>query len=299
MKLTLVFSIFVLILGLPNASGQNYLDYYQTINKAEIANLDGNYKQSDSLYQTSFKQVKKPFKEDYLLASLNSEKLKDYQSTYSYLITGISHGLTIKRIKKQLDGFKKTEQWKNLKNEYDSLRENHLKTLNLALREEVSEMIRKDQTARMPILGNLRKMKKVDNYNYNRLIAIINENGEKWPGFSTIGEVLPKGKYDVTDNIALMLLHFNKEQIENLKPYMLEAVLEGEMYPYHYARAIDYKNIDYKNTCQIYGTYIAGGYMFEICDCEKANLERNKIGLETLEDYYRKRNSKYKCANER
>ena len=82
----------------------------------------------------------------------------------------------------------------------------------------------------------------------------------------------------------------SEEQVEKLKPYILLAVFSGEMYPYHFARSIDYKN-----DCQIYGTYIDGGYMFEICDCENAEIERKKIGFESIKDYYRKRNSKYKC----
>lgn len=288
-----MFSITISLFGIQKTSAQNYLNYYETINKAEIANLDRGFKKSDSLYQTAFGLVEKPFKEDYLLASVNSEKLKNNQKTFEYLKKGINNGLTLKRIKKQLSDFKRTKEWKKLKREYNSLRENHLKTLNLPLREEISEMVRNDQKARTPIFGSWKQMKKTDSYNYNRLLDIIKENNNLWPGFSIIGETLPKGKYNVTGNIALMILHFNKEQIEKLKPYMLQAVLKGEMYPYHFARAIDYKN-----RCQIYGTYIDGGYIVEICDCEKANKERKEIGFETIKDYYRKRNSKYKCADE-
>jgi arsenate reductase-like glutaredoxin family protein len=294
MNKILAFSIAILLLGIQKISAQNYLNYYETINKAEIANLDGNFKKSDSLYQTAFGLVVKPFKEDYLLASVNSEKLNDNSKTFDYLKKGISNGLTLKRIKKILTEFQKSKEWKELNKEYDSLRENHLKTLNLPLRKEIKKMLAKDQASRHPIFGSGKKLKKVDNYNFNRLLEIIKENGGKWIGFSTIGEILPKGKYDVTGNIALMILHFNKKQIEQLKPYMIQAVMEGEMYPYHFARAIDYKN-----NCQIYGTYIDGGYLFEICDCENAEKERKKIGFEPIADYYRKRNSKFKCGEKK
>jgi len=290
MKKNITLTIAILLFGIQTISAQNYLNYYETINKAEIANIDNEFKVSDSIYQVAFQLVEKPFKEDYLLASMNSEKLNDNQKTYGYLKKGIENGLTIKRIKKQTSEFKKSKKWKPLKKQYNSLREKYLKTLNTSLRNEIVEMIRKDQKARIPVLKSSRQMKNIDTYNYNRLLEIINENGGKWPGFSTIGEILPKGKYVVTDNIALMILHFNKKQIEKLKPFMLQAVLRGEMYPYHFARSIDYKN-----ECQIYGTYINGGYMFEICDCEKAEKERKKIGFEPINDYYRKRNSKYKC----
>ena len=308
MNKILAFSITILLFGIQKISAQNYLNYYETINKAEIANLDKEFKKSDSLYQVSFGLVDKPFKEDFLLASINSEKLKAYQKTLDYLKNGINHGLTLKRIKKQLTEFKKSKEWKELKKEYKSLRKNHLKTLNLSLREEISEMVRKDQKARIPILGSGKQMKKTDSYNYNRLLEIIRQNNNKWPGFSTIGEITPKGKYDVTKNITLMPLHFKKEWIEKLRPYMLEAVLNGEMYPYQFARIIDYTvsrgTISQKKkdngtiigeSCFLYGTY----KNITVCDCEKAEIERKKIGFEPLEDYYRKLNSTSKCYEQK
>lgn len=194
MNKIIAFSITILLFGIQKTSAQNYLNYYETINKAEIENLDLNFKTSDSIYQIAFHLVKKPFKEDFLLASMNSEKLKDYQKTYEYLKNGIKNGLTLKRIKKQLTGFKKTKYWKKLKKEYDLLRKNHLQTLNLPLRAEVKKMVAKDKASRHPIFGSNKKSKKVDNYNFKRLLEIINENGGKWIGFSTIGEILPKGK---------------------------------------------------------------------------------------------------------
>ncbi|MGG6232355.1 hypothetical protein [Tenacibaculum sp. SDUM215027] len=304
MKKILMFSITISLFGIQKISAQNYLNYYETINKAEIANLNSHLKKSDSLYQIAFELVEKPFKEDFLLASINSEKLNENQKTFDYLKKGINNGLTLKRIKKQLSDFKRTKEWKKLKKEYNSLRENHLKTLNLPLREEISEMVRNDQKARTPIFGSWKQMKKTDSYNYNRLLEIIKENNNKWPGFSIIGEMTPKGKYDITKNITLMPLHFKKEWIEKLRPYMLEAVLNGEMYPYHFARIIDYtvshKNISQKKknngtiiseSCYLYGSYLN----VTVCDCKKAKVKRKKIGFEPLKDYYRKRKSNYKC----
>ena len=300
MERNLVFFIVVLILGIQNASGQNYLNYYETINKAEIAHLDGSFKKSDSLYQIAFKLVEKPFKEDYLLASINSEKLQDFQKMYEYLKKGISSGLTSKRIKKQLSDFKKTKEWKELRKEYNTLHEKHLKTLDLSLRKEISEMVKKDQRVRIPILYSWKQMRKTDSDNYKRLWEIIKQNNNKWPGFSTIGEITPKGKYDVDDNIAVMLLHFSPEQIENLKPFMIQAVLDGEMYPYHLARVIDYKYLMVKG-CQFYGTYIYNPKIksTEICDCKKAEIERKKIGFEPIKDYYRKINGDYECIRKK
>ena len=298
MNKILAFSITISLLGIQEISSQSYLNYYETINRAEIANLDKDFKKSDSLYQVAFGLAEKPFKEDFLLASINSEMLNDYQKTFGYLKKGINNGLTLKRIKKQLTEFKKSKEWKKLKKEYNSIRENHLKFLNITLREDIIEMIEADQRVNKNRLAGPRKLKEINKINFDKLLSIIQVNNDKWPGFSTIGEITPKGKYDVTKNISLMLLHFSKEQIEKLKPYIHKAVLNGEMYPYHFARIIDYNNI---LDCQIYGTYKYNEKydVGEICDCKKADDERKKIGFETVKDFYRKLESEYKCRTEK
>lgn len=307
MSKRILFLALITSIGVQQITAQNYLEYYKTINKAEIANLDKNYEISASLYKTAFGLVRRPFKEDYLFAAIVLGKLENEQKSYEYLVKGIKNGLTLKRIKKQYSSFKKSEKWKVLKQEYDKLRQEHLNNLNQSLRSEIVEMIKKDQKARAPIFGSWKQMNRTDKYNYNRLIEIIEKNGKKWPGFSTIGEITPEGKYNVTENITLMPLHFKKEEIENLKPYMLQAVLDGEMYPYQYARIIDYtigrkipttkedmeNGVGNLESCYFYGAYLN----VKICDCKTAEIERKKIGFEPIEDFYRKFNSDYECID--
>ena len=160
MKQILILSIAILILGFQNVLGQTYLNYYKEINNAEIANLDEAFYKSDSLYQIAFDLVEKPFKDDYLLAAINAEKLVEYEKVYKYLKSGIRVGLTIKSIKKALSSFKKSAEWKMLNNNYDSIRKKYLNGLNLTLREELLKMVDKDQAVRNPIFGSVRKMQK-------------------------------------------------------------------------------------------------------------------------------------------
>jgi predicted transcriptional regulator len=298
-----IFFILLIVIS-HNIMAQTYLDYYKIINDAEIATLDKKFRKSDSLYQVAFKLVQKPFKEDYFLAAINADKFNSNEDTDNYLRNGVKNGLTIERIKKEIKHFKKSKFWKAFKKDYETLRKEYLGNINITLYNEIDEMIKKDQATRKPISGSWKQSKRVDSYNYKRLLKIIQENNNKWPGFSTIGEITPKGKYNVTKNIALMLLHFKKDQVENLKPYMLEAVLEGEMYPYHYARIIDYKSfslsnsnikkngeLDLSSAYYLYGTYTNS----TIYDCKKAEDLRKEIGFESLDDFYRKINSTYKC----
>ena len=287
-------------------SAQNYLNYYEKINEAEIANLDKEFKKADSIYRIAFELVEKPFKDDYLLASINSEKLNDNQKTYDYLKSGILVGLTEKTIKKELPVFKKSDEWKSLKKEYDSIREEYLKSLNLTLRKELTEMVDKDQASRHPIFGSLKKSKKIDSYNYKRLLEIIKENNGKWPDRFIIGDGNENGKYAFGE-ITIMLHHFSKDEVLNLKPYLIEAILNGGLSPYNVVYPLDYTNSKiigkrgkYLDSCDYLGAYIGTNRNKPvICDCKKANIERKKIGLESLNNYFRKRNSTYDCYEEK
>ncbi len=300
MKIKIILFISVFFVNI-NLFSQNYLPYYGTINKAEIATLDRQFQKSDSLYQVAFSIVEKPFKEDFFLAAWNADNLNDDVKVYNYLKKGIKNGLIFKRVK-ELKNFKRSKYYKILKQDYKGLISTHMDKLNVPLRNEIADMIKEDQKARKSLFLGVKKWRKVDAYNFKRLLEIIKENDGKWPGFSIIGEITPKGKYDVTDNIVLMLLHFKSEQIDALKPYMLKAVLNGEMYPYHYARIIDYKSsnaIPIKapkrktilKSISIYGTYANS----LIANRTIAEIERAKIGFEPLDDYYRKINSTYTC----
>ena len=280
-----------------NSQAQSYLRYYEEVNKAEIAFLDEKYELSDSLFNHAFSLVKRPFYEDYLTAAKNASKLNDTDKTFACLDNGIKRGLTLNRIrkeKKQLTGFLKTDAWKKLKKNYKEERDRYLQTLNLPLRKQIAKMIRQDQRVRVIVLSP-RRMLKIDKRNYQTLQAIIKENDNQWPGFSQIGEITVKNKYDVSRNITLLLLHFKDYEVDSLQPVMLKAVLQGEIYPYQYARIIDYKFEWIDNSiCQKYGTYLN----VPVCDCSEAEAERAKIGFEPLKDYYRKRGYEYKCIKQ-
>lgn len=310
MKAYTVLLMTIFLLGTKAVIGQNYLNYYCSINKAEIAHLDKEFLQADSIYQSAFAMVEKPFKDDYLLAAINSEKLNDSKTTYEYLKNGVSVGLSIKRVKKQLSEFKQSDLWDRLKEEYESIHEKYLESLNLELREELLEMVDKDQAARHPIFGSAKKMKRIDTRNHLRLLEIIKKNKGKWPGRFTIGDGNTGGKYAYGE-VTIMLHHFSKEQVNELKPILVDAIVSGDLLPYNVAYPLDYKNIKtigerrrgktiLYDMCLPIGSYVrTGGKTVVICDCEKAEEERKIMGLEPLDDYYRKRNVNYECHKEK
>lgn len=301
----LISTVLIFNIGILKSSSQDYFKYYETINLAEIAHLDQNYDSADSYYTTAFNLVDKPFKDDCLLAALNSEKLNNNQKTYDYLKKGILLGLTLKRIKKEFSKFKKSDQFKKLKEEYSIKRENYLKALDLDLRTTLLDMVKKDQSARQ-LLGSAKKRKATDASNYIRLIEIIENNDGKWPGRFLIGDGNDNGKYSHGE-VTIMLHHFKKGQVNNLIPVLVNAIKRGDLSPYNVAYALDYKNLKqieerkrgkttFTYSCNLIGSYKPSNKKeIFICDCEYAENKRKLMGLESLDDYFRKINLPYNC----
>ena len=160
--------------------------------------------------------------------------------------------------------------------------------------------------SRHPVFGSWKKSKKTDSYNHNRLLEIIKENNGKWPGRSTIGDGNEGGKYAFGE-VTIMLHHFSTEKVNNLKAILVEAILIGDLSPYNVSYPLDYKNNEiigerkrgkqiFLDLCFPIGSYTStGGNQIVICNCEKAEKERKELGLEPLDDYYRKRNATYTC----
>ncbi len=153
---------------------------------------------------------------------------------------------------------------------------------------KIDNMVKKDQQIRgwKGLFYSSKRKKEIDQAHFNTLYEICLQSG--WPGISKIGEDTPKGKYDVTGNITLLLLHFSNKEIQMLEPFMLNAVRHGEMYPYHYARVMDYKRIP-KNGKQWYGTYFRNQSLIAIEDPDNVDKRRKAIGLEPIQEYILKR----------
>jgi hypothetical protein len=298
------------------AIGQDYYPYYQLINQAELANIDKNYQKSDSLFVQAFKMVNRPFMADYYSATKNAILLKNYDKAFEYLNNAIDKGLTLQQLKNE-PNFKilfKDKRFELLKKNYPKKRTMYLSKLNISLRDEVREMVRKDQKARA-FLHSGNKMVKTDRQRFEQLKAIIKQYG--WPGYSLIGEdgMAKKfgGKYYINYDIEYLLRHFNEKEIDYLLPYLKEAIQKGEIYPHDVAGAIDYNGIK----TQHYGTSKAKlkkikrfylpkeaqsnkMYLFDdsgnpkylilpaIESIEIVNQNRLELGLEPIQDYFKK-----------
>jgi hypothetical protein len=291
-KMRLFYSIIVLFIYFSNNNlnaqqKDNWSLYYDLINQAEILHFRKAFVKADSVYSIAFETVEKPFKEDYYLAAKNLVLENNHQRAAKYLKLAISKGLSINRIKSDVDFryFRSTALMQNLIHEINQPNQIPRIGSNQELDSKISYMVKRDQQIRgwRGLLRSSKKMNKVDRDHFKQLYEICIESG--WPGISKIGEDTPKGKYDVTDNITLLLLHFSRKEVSLLEPFMREAVRNGEMYPYHYARTIDYKRIAL-NGKQWFGTYFnTKGSLIEIEDPLNVDERRKEIGMEPVSEY--------------
>ena len=158
----------------------------------------------------------------------------------------------------------------------------------------------KDQFVRtLPFLFNSFHYS-VDRKNFKYIYEICKTKGE-YPGFNLIGENL-KEKNDIQD-ITLIMRHLELYELEELKPFILKAIDEGNLYPWHYGTALEYKisinptikevkpdtvTFIYQNR---YGLFFPSylGVEFSEGNTSIVNSYRDSIGLETIEDQQKKR----------
>lgn len=275
-----------------------FFNYYKLINQAEKYQLETEYVLADSIYKLAFASVSKPFKHDYSSSFSNAMEYNNPMALI-YLKKGIHLGIDKKHLKKII-GFNSLSR----SDQKICIRDCRKRTVNRndSLYSVINQMVRKDQKKARAFWTNwlswekqVEIMDKVDRPNAAQLLDICSKNG--WPGISTLGENTVN-KYRA-EGISLLILHFSKEELINLQPYMVKAIENGEMHPYQLARAIDYLYMSETTDSsgwqimeiqQIYGTMYSNDEIIPFGDLKTVNNNRKLIGLEPIEEYAKKRN---------
>lgn len=272
----------------------NYWNYYQLIIKAEKYNLENNFEDADFYYDSAFKCVDRPFKVDYINSSENIV-CDDKEKAIKYLEKAIECGLKYRDIKENtiFDSIFSKKEKKNFK----LLCRKSEKFGNKELKRKINIMVYKDQhrarafwTDWLSWEKQCKIMDKYDRKNASNMLKICKQQG--WPGFTDIGE--NQIKKETISDVSLLIQHFSKEEIDSLLPYMIEAVENGEMYPYHLARCINYlymgEIIDSAD-CQIwkrkqiYGIMYSNDTIIPFGKVDEVNKNRYNAGLESIEQF--------------
>ncbi len=283
---------------------KDFFSYYALINQADLQNAKGNYQKADFLYQKAFAFCgNKGFANDYFNAAKNAILL-DINCLY-YLKQGFKNGLLYKIVKQDTiyRYLKNKGNTKHLKKEYKKIRSEYLLTLNIAIRDTISQMVKEDQKyrkgkyERMSLDKQRVFLKQVDAKNYKKLLQICKAYG--FPGRSLVGD----DGYEIGFvDVPLLLRHLDSTELNIFKPYIVQAIKKGDFHPEHFAFAYDYVTM-FKTTVddldkdgnhiliiqQQYGMIQRSEkgkmFLFPVESVVKANKLRAEIGLPTLQDY--------------
>ncbi|MBA4852153.1 hypothetical protein [Emticicia sp. BO119] len=276
--------------GLAAQKQPDYLKYHQDIIKAEKLIINGKYTEALVAFEKVFDSYEYIFLRDYKVAAQLAFLIQDETKAFDLMRRGISVGWTLKNIRKNefLRPLQKMKGWEMIKSEYGSLRSRYKNRINLKLRAEVHEMLKRDQWLDLPYylrIGQkakeryaIKKFKPNNEKQIKRLNEILEEYG--YPGEKLIGNTLW---------MSTILVHHNSISSEyarrdtlypTLKPRLLAAIQRGEMAPDDYAIIEDWYVVVKSNRQQA-----AYGYLNTLTEQElpKVNELRKNIGLRSIE----------------
>jgi hypothetical protein len=262
----------------------NYItDYYQTIYQAELEYELKNYDKALELYQSAFNTctpINTPtyneigkYVEICLILGHDKQAL-------DFIELELKNGDELKwKLEDPVySKFFTTESGKKLISNYDNIRSEYLRRVNLELRKEIQEMSRLDQLYRNGQYQD--KQDSIDKINTKRLIEIFDQFG--YPNDQVIGS------YSVDrihTDIVTMLLHTSDSiRMNYFVPKLTGYVKAGVCSPIALGQVIDQFYL-YNGQPQIHGTYGAQNsrYANMIDDREQVDKNRISIGLPTLE----------------
>ena len=269
----------------------NYLPYYRAITEAERLIGERDYDKALGIYQNSFDSYQTGYLKDYKIATQLAFYLGKTNQGFSLLRAGITHGWEIKGIKK-MKFFKTINEqpdWKEVNNQYFTLREEYVKTLRSDIRETVQQMFRKDQRKAFQALFRFttkaqdRFGKRVfaphserQVHQLNKLIEAHGYPGEKLIGNNYWASVILShhnsmyGDYVKTDTLY-----------PQMRAKLLKAIELGQMSPTEFARVDDWYIV-----IKSEGKDKGYGYISPVqtdSEQQQADQRRAQIGISRIE----------------
>jgi len=204
------------------------INYYNHINKAELAIVDSNYSLALKNYQDAFRYSKVPFKKDVYNETICSALLNNYSKSYNNFKELLNYGYHIDSLinKVELNGFFVSKYGKKLK----KYAKKDIKLYNTELREKYDSLFIADQFFRLKkgsyaVYGDT--IEKIDNSNVHIIKGLISQYG--FPSQKLVG-LYPDFNYN---SILIMIIHNqvgNRHgQYFNFTEILYDALYQGEL----------------------------------------------------------------------
>ena len=269
----------------------DYANYHRVVLEAEELIADRKYNEALAIYRQLINNYDFVFRRDYQIATQLAVQAGRVDEAFDYLKRGIAGGWEMKSIKKNkfLRKLRDYSAWKEIKNEYPSLRKQYQKRLNPAVRTVVKKMFGRDQWRALGALftfGSNRQDRYAETKfaphsekQMAKLATIIETYG--YPGEMLIGNDF---------RASVLLSHHNSISqrytladtlYPHIRPKLLNAIELGRMSPYEFAMIDDW-HIAVSSGRRTKGY----GYLTTVlteAERIKANQLRRAIGLSSVE----------------
>src|SRR5690554_5781856 len=285
-KTVIVFSIILLALVSCKSSytkigdkDANYIPYYLKVYEADSLFIVGNYQRSYEILDSLFKKYEPvdvwivfPYR-NYIISknkvsTIKKDELLEYVKIHDYAFFGdFDEDIPIKEL---IDKFEINSEEINKEIEF------HSKSINASLRQELIEMLIRDQEVRRT--KNEDSIKKVDWAHSERLKEIISEFG--YPDKRIVGGYYFNGSAGFVD-LSIIFNHISYNgDYEYFKKLLPELVKRGECSPFVYAMMEDRRGELFEDGFKYY-SYLRPD--IKTINAKKINNERKKIGLPSIE----------------
>ncbi len=256
----------------------NYIEnYYQTVYLAEQAYYKKDYHKVVELMskaEMNCELIDQPMIYEIIKYAESSAQIGENEKAFELLRKLVLKGYELSDLKNN-DAFQKiinSDNWTELENDYDSLHKEYLNSINLELREKISEMKRIDQLYRQRGAYDQQKCDSIDAINEMELKQIIAKHG--YPDDKIIGGY----KIDNTP-VDPMILLFHFDDYDYWTTTLKELIKDGQAPPSSLGNFVDsYQRRVPEEKKYIYGIYDNVGEE-KIIEFENLDERRVSIGL--------------------
>lgn len=250
----ILFVILLSLVVLQRSTAQkmvDYSEYHEQVLGIEESIANENYVKALKGMERLTSSFDYVFLRDLKIAVQLAHRLNENKMAYGFLRHAISHGLTLKEVKREkyLKPLTLGSDWKALKSDYDSLRAKYRSRVDGNLRNTVHGMYRSDQKFAFKYLFRIGQRAK-ERYGNEKGVQHAKEQMVKlakilatkgYPGEKLIGETLWMSTILAHHNSISKTFVSQDTLYENVRPKLLRAIAKGEMNPYELAIIEDWR----------------------------------------------------------
>ncbi|BDX39696.1 hypothetical protein CYCD_30510 [Tenuifilaceae bacterium CYCD] len=287
-----------------SSSSKSYAPYYEAVNQAELRIVELDFEGAFGIYSQVFPLYEKHRISDLHNASLCAILIGKYDYAKQWMKEQVSFGIPIDEFKGSIYRKLPDSCWRELEQEYDSLRSIYYSNTNVEFK-RILDGLRGPEQQYMKLSKNL-----YDSliYEHAKVLhrTILEKGIPKVPMFE--GQLLPVDIMRHHFALRNQLKHFEQFSIDtssnpyrnmnfsdyDLESILIKAVFNGDISPQFIAMCMEHSELDYTKAIDVFYIIIdlekktIKKVINKNIDTIQVNSYRKYLGLESLEDALRK-----------